>query len=406
MPAVLVFFLLSACEGPVPEKQAVRQQEAARAVLDSALEHSARGESAAAILLLQRAAQLDPQDPVIHYDLGNNLARQGRLDQAAASYQQAISLKPEYAAAHYNLASVRSAAGRHEEAEELMARAIEADSGYQPAHKALAQLRERRGDYDGAIESLEIAVGIRPDDVEARNLLGYLLGKQRRPDAAAAILRRTLQIDSTHADTWAHLGALQLAAKDFTSARQHLEMAIQLNAYHTKAHFDLANCLMRLGQKENGQKMLRQFETLRSIDTDIAKYREAIRHDPTDPALYQELARLYSRRGETDKAIQFYRQAISRDAELAAAHNNLGNLLLQQNRLEEAARAYRAALRADSTYAFAHNGIGSVRLLSGNRVGAMEAFKRAVALDSLNQTFADNLRSVQILQHAEESHDR
>ena len=100
MPAVLVFFLLSACEGPRPEKQAVRQGEAARALLDSAFEHSARGESAAAILLLRRAAQLDPRDPVIHYDLGNNLARQGRLDQAAASYQRALSLEPEYAAAH------------------------------------------------------------------------------------------------------------------------------------------------------------------------------------------------------------------------------------------------------------------------------------------------------------------
>ena len=138
------------------------------------------------------------------------------------------------------------------------------------------------------------------------------------------VLRRTLQIDSTHADTWAHLGALQLAAKDFASARRHLEMAIQFNAHHTKAHFDLANCLMRLGQKESGRKMMRRFEMLRSIDTDIVKYREAIRHDPTDPALYRELARLYSRRGETDKAIQLYRQAISRDAGLAAAHNNLG----------------------------------------------------------------------------------
>ena len=405
MPAVLVFFLLSACEGPV-EKQAVRQQEAARALLDSALEHSARGESAEAILLLRRAVQLDPQDPVIHYDLGNSLARQGRLDQATASYQQALSLKPEYAAAHYNLASVRSAAGHHEEAEELMARALEADSGYQPAHKALAQLRERRGDYDGAIEALEVAVGIRPDDVEARNLLGYLLGKQGRRSAAEVVLRRTLQIDSTHADTWAHLGALQLAAKDFASARQHLEMAIQFNMHHTKAHFDLANCLMRLGQKESGRKVMRRFEMLRSIDTDIVKYREAIRHDPTDPALYRELARLYSRRGETDKAIQLYRQAIARDAEFAAAHNNLGNLLLQQNRPEEAARAYRAALRADSTYAFAHNGIGNVNLLAGNRTGAVEAFKRAVELDSSNQTFVDNLKSVQILQHAEESHDR
>ena len=152
--------------------------------------------------------QLDPRNPVIHYDLGNNLARQSRLDQAAASYQQAISLKPEYAAAHYNLASVRSAAGRHEEAEELMARAIEADSGYQPAHKALAQLRERRGDYDGAIEALEIAVGIRPDDVEARNLLGYLLGKAGATERGRSGFAKNA---ADRLDPRGHLGALGCA---------------------------------------------------------------------------------------------------------------------------------------------------------------------------------------------------
>ena len=190
--AALILFLLNACEGVAPEKQAARQQEAARALLDSAFEQAERGASVEAILLLRRAARLDSLNPVIHYDLGNSLARLGRLDQAAESFQRVISLDPEFVEAHYNLASVRSAAGRHEEAEELVARAIEADSGYQPAHRALAQLRERRGDYDGAIESLEIAVGIHPDDVEARNQLGFLLGKQGRSDAAEAILRRTL----------------------------------------------------------------------------------------------------------------------------------------------------------------------------------------------------------------------
>ena len=161
---VLVLFL-SACARPDPEQEAVQQQETARAILDSALEYSARGRSGDAIRLLRRAAAITPLDPVIHYDLGNSLARQGRLDEAAESYRRTISLKPDYAAAYYNLASVRSAAGRHQEAEELMAHSIEADRGYHPAHKALAQLRERRGDYEGAIESLEIAVGIKPSTI-------------------------------------------------------------------------------------------------------------------------------------------------------------------------------------------------------------------------------------------------
>jgi Tfp pilus assembly protein PilF len=399
---VLVLFL-SACARPDPEQEAVQQQETARAILDSALEYSARGRSGDAIRLLRRAAAITPLDPVIHYDLGNSLARQGRLDEAAESYRRTISLKPDYAAAYYNLASVRSAAGRHQEAEELMAHSIEADRGYHPAHKALAQLRERRGDYEGAIESLEIAVGIKPDDVEARNQLGFLLGKQRRPQAAEAILRRTLQIDSTHADTWAHLGALQLAARDFARARQHLERATRLNAYHTEAHFSLANCLMRLGEKESGREMLRRFEMLRSIDTEIVKYRDAIRNDPADASLHQALGLLYSKRGETDRAIQAYRQAIWRDTGFAAAHNNLGNLLLQQNRHQEAAQAYRAALLADSDYAFAHNGIGTLNLLAGDAPAAVASFERAVALDSASLEFADNLTSARtLLQHTKE----
>ena len=136
---------------------------------------------------------------------------------------------------------------------------------------------------------------------------------------------------------------------------------------------------MRLGEKESGRKVMRRFEMLRSIDTDIAKYREAIRHDPTDPALYRELARLYARRGQSDSALSTGYRTRCR---VGRCPQQL--LLLQQNRPEEAARAYRAALRADSTYAFAHNVFEN--LLAGNRTSHGQ-------LDSSNQTFIDNLRS-------------
>ena len=52
---------------------------------------------------MQSAVTLSPQDAEAHYNLGNTLKEQGRLDEAEASYGQAIALKLDYAEAHNNL---------------------------------------------------------------------------------------------------------------------------------------------------------------------------------------------------------------------------------------------------------------------------------------------------------------
>ena len=44
---------------------------------------------------------------MIHSNLGNALAAQGRPDEAATQYQRALALRPGYAEAHYNLANLR-----------------------------------------------------------------------------------------------------------------------------------------------------------------------------------------------------------------------------------------------------------------------------------------------------------
>ena len=51
----------------------------------------------------QQALALRPDFAEAHYNLGNVLLKQGRLDEATARYEHALTLRPDYSDAHYNL---------------------------------------------------------------------------------------------------------------------------------------------------------------------------------------------------------------------------------------------------------------------------------------------------------------
>src|SRR5262249_38675850 len=59
-----------------------------------------------AILLDQRAAQLDPLSATVHYYAAIHLYYAGKLDAAESTFKKALEVNPEYPAAHASLALV------------------------------------------------------------------------------------------------------------------------------------------------------------------------------------------------------------------------------------------------------------------------------------------------------------
>jgi tetratricopeptide (TPR) repeat protein len=57
-----------------------------------------------------------PNDPQLHYQLGNALYDQGRREEAAASYERAIEIKPDFVKALVNLGVVLNESSKSEEA--------------------------------------------------------------------------------------------------------------------------------------------------------------------------------------------------------------------------------------------------------------------------------------------------
>ncbi|HET7585420.1 MAG TPA: tetratricopeptide repeat protein [Gemmatimonadaceae bacterium] len=72
------------------------------------------------------------------------------------------------------------------------------------------------------------------------------------------------------------------------------------------------------------------------FDAALTSYRLALRDQPNDPRILQNMAIAFSRTGRMDEAMRSYRRALEFDPELTGAHYGLAYLLLKRGDTEGA----------------------------------------------------------------------
>jgi CheY-like chemotaxis protein len=115
-----------------------QKRDAARAAWRSGAQALKDGKLEEATVLLRDACARDDLSAEAHYYLGQALARQGLLFEAAAAYSRSAELRPDIDAAHQYLAQTYEQLGFQKSAREAWARAIEAcaDEGRKKAMQA------------------------------------------------------------------------------------------------------------------------------------------------------------------------------------------------------------------------------------------------------------------------------
>ena len=68
----------------------------------------------------------------------------------------------------------------------------------------------------------------------------------------------------------------------------------------------------------------------------VTSFRLALRENPTDAAVLQQIAIAYTRIGMTDEAARTYRTVLQSDAKASGAHYGLAFLLLREGKPDEA----------------------------------------------------------------------
>ncbi len=117
-----------------------------------------------------------------HNNLGTELLRQRRTDEALAEFKTALRLKPNYEVACYNLGLALLRKGRLDEAQAQFQQAVDLKPDYAGAHNNLANIFLRQGKPREALAHYQLAARFRPKNADIANNLAWLLATC--PDAS------------------------------------------------------------------------------------------------------------------------------------------------------------------------------------------------------------------------------
>ncbi|MDF7825860.1 tetratricopeptide repeat protein [Pontiellaceae bacterium B12227] len=142
------------------------------------------GHAVASEACLRSAAERDPQNAGIHYNLGYALQEQKRWAEASAAYETTLRLRPDHHDAQQNLNYISTQqsdawrqyeagnafreSGQSQPAERAYRRAIELNPGLAEAYNNLGVLLGQQGNHTEALRCFEAALTIAPEYREAR----------------------------------------------------------------------------------------------------------------------------------------------------------------------------------------------------------------------------------------------
>jgi tetratricopeptide (TPR) repeat protein len=313
---------------------------------------------------LQRSLDLNPEQPLTHYNRGIALQTLGRLSESVASYECVLANEPQHAEALCNRGLALHDLGRLDEALPSYDRAIAVNPQLAEAHFNRGRLLRAIGRAEEALASFDHALAIRPDHAEAWCERGNALFYLRRPEQALTSYDRALALDPDYVEAHNNRGDALKELTRHDEALASYQRAIALAPDFARLHGNLGNALKAAGRLQDA----------------LASYDRALRIDP-------DLADVHYNRGNAlhaldrpAEALAAYERAVALRPDLAPAQVNRGNVLNRLDRFEEALACFDRAIALQPERAEAHVGRGKALGYAGRVAEALASYDRAIDL--------------------------
>ena len=183
---------------------------------------------------------------------------------------------------------------KHKEAADAFRRALQLDPSLAVARINLGIALFNIPDLPAAQKELQAAITAAPLAPQPHYLLGLAAKTQNRPEQAIASFQKVLQIDPNDVGANVNLGQLYAQQKKYPEAIAALRLAVAAEPYNATALYNLGTTLIRAGQREEGQKVIAQFQELRQRGTgttlgnnslEQGRYAEAVASTGAEPGL-------------------------------------------------------------------------------------------------------------------------
>ncbi len=268
----------------------------------------------------QRSLQLNPLSPETNNNYGYNLVQLGRIAEAIGYYERALQVRPSYSDAHNNLAVALCAAGRANEALSHFEAALQGLGDDPKVHHNFANALRQLGRLPEAIARYEHALRLAPALAETHDDLGLALAAAGRWDDALASYTRAMELKPELVDARVHAAEALAQIGRLREALAQLERDPDLLARRGDAALLRGMVLSRLERWQEAKDAL-----LRAVDL-----------DPRSGTAHRALAMVLANSGAVDASIQQFETAIRVEPTEAENYLGLARLLDALGRSREA----------------------------------------------------------------------
>lgn len=291
----------------------------------------------------ENVVELDPDHIVANMNLGLIYIDDDDLERAAKAFEHVIKAAPDELEARIRLATVYLDIARVVDGVRQLDYVVAHDplgSFGERAKVLLAALEQRIGprklaamrQYIKESDEIESALAQSPEDAAALYKKAGLLMQQQKADEAISVLEKLLALDPGHVDARIQLGALleekgryQEAAENYAVALSLLTdperiagitqrlLTVQAQLYLSEKNYSAAEEAFHgiLSISEDSLSSLWGLARLKTVEGHLEEavgwYDKLLKHQPENIGARINIAQLYERLGEEEKALTYYR---------------------------------------------------------------------------------------------------
>jgi len=151
----------------------------------------------------------------------------------------------------------------HKEAAEQFRRALSLEPDLKLAQINLGIALYNIPDYEAAKSELKRAAEISPESLQVYYVPGLIARTENQSDEAVNYFKKVLAADPNDVGANVNLGQIYIQQRNYTEAVKVFRIAFDAEPYNGTAIYNLATALLRSGNREEGQKLMAQFQALR-----------------------------------------------------------------------------------------------------------------------------------------------
>ena len=370
-----------------------------------------------AIAAFQTALKISPRNLAAEVGSATAFRKLRNFEEAKLTLQRSIGEHPKSPQPLALLGDIEIELQTYDAAIGHLSAALALDPADNQTRNLLAASYKAKGDSQNALLQLDKVLARDPDNALAHFLRGEIYADSNEDEKALAEAQKAVDLQPQNARAQVLLGKILVRIPKAATPAQTLSRcqkavaALQplehSSAVDSETLFLLSRAYRCVGQDDLAKQALTEFEASSQNDRStrqnqtqavhlvqqadelamkndfagsLALIQQAIQTDPTYPAAYSQLAKLYFSAGEIDKASDAIAQALARNPNEPDFLYVQGKILERQGRWDDAIASFTKSTLVNPEESDSFYELGTIYQRRSDLARARAAFKRAVEI--------------------------